>query len=382
MPHPIGFALASVLAALPLAATSSPLHAQPAGPGSARLAARIDSIVQAEVLARGVSSVQIVITRGDEVLLDRAWGIADAAAQRPADAATTYRLGSMAKQFTAALVLRLVDGGRLSLNDSIGRYLAGLKPEWNGLTIEQLLNHTSGVPRDYRQMSRAAEPLPVDSLIAMAARSQAPTAPAGTTFIYSNTGYMLLGALVEKLHGKSYREVLRDEIARPLGLASLGWCGDTEAGKGAAKGYYRAPDGTTGTAPYIHPSQMLGSGGICSNAGDVARWNRALHGGRVLSAASYAAMITPHGVAASRSVPYGLGVYVRETPGGGTVIVHDGLTPGYVAENVWYPAEFLSVTMLTNTTTPALGADSNLTEAIGRIVLGRPEPAAQPSGQR
>jgi CubicO group peptidase (beta-lactamase class C family) len=374
MPHPIRFALA----ALPLALLSSPLHAQQPGPGPARLAASIDSIVQGELLAHGVSSVQIVITRGDETLLDRAWGLADAAARRPADPATTYRLGSMAKQFTAALVLRLVDRGSVALNDSIGGYLAGLKPEWNGLTVEELLDHTSGVPRDYRQMSRAAEPLPTDSLIAMAARSQAPTAAAGTTFIYSNTGYMLLGALVEKVYGQSYRDVLRDEIARPLGLASLGWCGDTEAADGAAKGYFRAPDGTTGTAPYLHPSQMLGSGGICSNAADVARWNRALHGGRVLSAASYTAMITPRGVAADRGSPYGLGLYVRATPGGGTVIVHDGSTPGYVGENVWYPAESLSITLLTNSTTPALDADTNLTEVMGRILLGLPEPASRP----
>ena len=99
---------------------------------------------------------------------------------------------------------------------------------------------------------------------------------------------MLLGAAVEKLYGKPYGAVLRDEIARPLGLASLGWCGDTEAAGGAAKGYYRAPGDTLAPAPYLHPSQLL-AGGVCSNAGDIERWNRALHGGRVLSAASYAA---------------------------------------------------------------------------------------------
>jgi D-alanyl-D-alanine carboxypeptidase len=375
MPHPIRYALAGLLAALPLAYPSLPLHAQQPVPSPAHLGASVDSIVQAEILARGVSSVQIVIARGDETLLDHTWGIADAAANRRADASTTYRIGSMSKQFTAALLLRLVDRGSLSLSDSIGRYLTGLKPEWNGVTIEQILNHTSGLPREYRHMSRAAEHLPSDSLIAMAVRTPAATEPAGTTFIYSNTGYMLLGALIEELYGLSYAAALRDEIARPLGLASLGWCGDTEAAGSTATGYYRLPDGSAGTAPYIHPSQML-SGGICSNAGDIARWNRALHGGEVLSAASYAAMTSPQGVAATRSVPYGFGLYIRETPGGGTVIVHDGATPGYMNENVWYPAEGLSVTMLTNTTTRELGADSNLTEVMGRIALDRPEPTA------
>lgn len=380
MPHRLRFTLASLLAALALASTSPPLHAQQGGPDPARLAASIDSLVQAVLLARGTTSVQIVITRGDETLLDRAWGFADTEARRPADALTTYRIASMSKHFTAALLLRLVEQGRLSLADPIGRYLTGLKPEWNGLAIEQILNHTSGLPRDYRSINRAAENLPADSLIAMAARSEAPTAPAGTVFIYSNTGYMLLAALVEKLHGKTYGEVLRDEIARPLGLASIGWCGDTEAAGSGAKGYFSAPDGSSGTAPYIHPSMLL-AGGICSNARDIARWNRALHGGRVVSAASYTAMTTPRGVAATRSVPYGFGMYVRETPGGGTVILTDGNTPGFANENVWYPAEALSVTVLTNTSGP-LGADTNLSEAIGRIVLGRPHPAAPPAAPK
>lgn len=159
---------------------------------------------------------------------------------------------------------------------------------------------------------------------------------------------MLLGALVEKLYGKSWGAALRDEIAQPLGLETLAWCGDLEAaGSHAeaagshAKGYYGQPDSTAGPAPFLHPSQLL-SGGVCSNAADVARWNRALHGGKVLSAATYAAVTTPTGVAAELSSPYGFGLYVRPTTGGETVILHDGIdTGGYSNENVWYPDESL-----------------------------------------
>lgn len=366
-------ALAALLALTPL--TSLPAQR----PGAARLTASLDSFVQANVLARGVTGVSIVIARGNEAPIARSWGFADADARRRVDASTAYRIGSMSKQFTAALVLKLVDQRKLTLNDPIGRYVTGLKPEWNGVTIEQILNHTAGLPRDWRVPARVGEDMPRDSLIAMAARSTAPTPPAGTRFGYSNTGYMLLAAVVEKLHGKPYGAVLRDEIARPLGLATLGWCGDMEAAGRVAKPYHRTPADTLGTVPYIHPSQML-AGGICSHAGDIAKWNRALHGGRVLSAASYAAMTTPRGTAARASVPYGLGLYVRPTAGGGMVIVHDGSTPGYAGENVWYPAEKLSVTMLTNTT-GRLGADLNLTEEIGRIALGRAPVPAAPAAQ-
>lgn len=380
MVNPVRFVFASLAAILTLAPMSDSLHAQQAAPTSTRLAASVDSIVQAELLARGVASVQVVITRGDETLLSRTWGFADIDAQRRADHSTTYRLGSMGKQFNAALLLKLVDRGALSLDDPIGRYLDGLKPEWNDRTIAQILNHTSGLPREFREISRVSDNLPTDSLIALARRTADPAAPAGAEFIYSNTGYMLLGALVEKLYGKSYSAVLRDEIAQPLGLETIAWCGDLEAegshakAEGShAKGYHGQPDSTAATPPfYLHPSQLL-AGGVCSNAADIARWNRALHDGKVLSEASYEAMTTPTGVAAERSVPYGFGLYVRATTGGETVIVSDGRDAGgYSNENVWYPDESLSVTMLTNTVVPALGTSANLTEVMGRIALGRP----------
>jgi D-alanyl-D-alanine carboxypeptidase len=347
------------------------LRAQQGSADADRIGAAVDSIVQQEVLRRGVTGVSVVIARGARTVLERYWGFADVEGKRPTDASTRYRLGSISKQFTAALVLKQVDRGKLALTDTIGRFLTGLKPGWGGVTIEQLLNHTSGLPRDFRDPARIAENLPADSLIAMAARSTATQTPAGTAFLYSNTGYMLLGALVEKLYGRSYGAAVRDEIARPLGLSTLSFGCEPASGT-EAKGYRRAPDGTVSPTPEMHPSLTLGNGGICSTAGDLARWNRALHGGRVLSAASYAAMTTPRGAAVPR-VTYGFGLTVRPTPGGGTVMVHDGSTLGYSGENVWFPAESLSVTMLYNSS-PQLGANLNLTEAMGRAALGRPAP--------
>lgn len=354
-------------AALLLASLSPSLNAQQA-PSVRGLSASVDSIIQADLIGRGATSASIVITQNGKTLLERTYGFADVAAKRSADAATAYRLGSMSKHFTATLLLKMVERGKLSLNDTIGRYLSGLKPEWNGRTIEQLLNHTSGLPRDYRDISNVGAYRPTDSLIALAARFDAPTAQAGTKFIYSNTGYMLLAALVEKLYGKSYSAVLRDEIARPLRLTTLGWCGDLESRGAVAKGYVKRPTDTLMLAPYLHPSMLL-AGGICSNAVDIAKWNNALHTGKILSPSSYTAMTTPRGVAATNVVPYGFGMYVREAEGGGGIVfLTDGATPGYSNENVCYPSEKLSITLLTNTSGP-LGADTNLTEKIGVLVL-------------
>ena len=332
-------------------------------PSAAVVAARVDSVVHADILPRGFPSVSIVVTRGGETLLERAWGVANLATGQKAEPSTTYRIGSVSKQFTAALVLKLVDRGSLSLADTIGRYLPGLRPEWKAITIEQLLNHTAGLGRDYLDVGRAMERMSGDALIALAARDTLLSKP-GTMSAYSNTGYMLLGVLVAKLYGKPYGAALRDEIARPLALGSLRTCDDEDPAHAAA-GYVRMSDGSHGPPNEQHLSQTIGPGGICATAGDLAKWNRALHGGRVLSPASYAAMTTPRGVAAMAR--YGFGLAVVSAPWGSPAFLHDGTTHGFSSHNGWYPAESLSVTLLYNAR-PRL--EQNMANVVGLIALG------------
>jgi CubicO group peptidase (beta-lactamase class C family) len=351
-----------IIAALLSASAASSLKAQ-------NLAASVDSIIQAELLSKGATSAQLVITQNGKTLLNRTYGFSDVTAKKQADSLTAYRLGSMTKHITASLLLKLVEKGKLSLTDTLGQYLTGLKPEWTGRTIETVLNHTAGLPRDYRSMSDVGTERSTDSIIALATRSSGATVPAGTKFIYSNTGYMLLAALVEKLYGQSYSSAFQQEIARPLGLKTIGYCSDMEPKGLVAKGYMKPPTDTLKPAPYMHPSMLL-AGGLCSNATDIAKWNIALYGGKVLSPTSFTAMTTPRGIAATNNVPYGFGMYVRPASTGQTVFLTDGSTPGYSNENVWYPAEKLSITLLTNTSGP-LNSDTNLTEKIGALVLSR-----------
>ena len=363
-----------ILAALLPASITTSVHAQSLT--GAQLNAKVDSVIKAELLDKGTTGASIVITQNGKRLLARTYGFADVEAKRNVDSLTAYRLGSMSKHFTASLLLKKVEKGELSLSDTLGKYLKGLKPEWTGRTIETVLNHTSGLQRDYRTMDDVGTYRSTDSIIALAARSKGETVAPGTKFIYSNTGYMLLAALVEKLYGKSYGSVLHDEIAKPLGLTTIGYCTDMEPKGMVAKGYFKPPKDTLQPAPYMHPSMLL-AGGICSNAVDLARWNVALYSGKVLSPASLSAMTTPRGIAATNNVPYGFGMYVRKAEGGGgTVLLTDGSTPGYSNENVWYPEHKLAITLLTSTSGP-LGSDTNLTEKIGAIVLGLTSEAKQ-----
>lgn len=369
MSIPFRFAVAALLAATPslLAAQQQPASGPP--PSADALASLVDSVVRADLLAQGVPGVSVVVTRGDETLVQRAWGRADAASGRAADPSTVYAIGSNSKQFTAALILRLVDGGRLALGDSIGRHLSGLRPEWRAITIEQLLNHTSGLQRSYVDPSRIGENLPGEALVAQAARDTMAARP-GTGFLYSNTGYLLLGVLVEQLYGRPYAAVLRDEIAEPLGLATLRSCGDADPG-GKATGYNRAFDGTLSPPAALHPSQQLGAGGICATAADLAAWNRALHGGRVLSDASYRAMTTPRGAAVPQG--YGFGLSVGPAPWGGPSMTHGGQdVGGFVSEHGWYPADSLSVTILYNAF-PRVAPGG--THVIAALALGHTPPA-------
>src|SRR5687767_10441158 len=357
--------MAAVTAFPIVAAAQLPAGTTP--PTAEVLAAQIDSVMKADILPRGFPSVSIAVTRGGRTLHERAWGVTNVSTGKKAESATTYNIGSMAKQFTAVLILKLVDGGKLSVTDSIGRYLKGLRPEWNAITIEQLLNHTSGLPRDFATGRPETDNVPTDSLVAAAARDTLVSKP-GTVFAYSNTGYMLLGALVEKMYGKPYGIVLRDEIARPLGLTSFGWC-ENVARDRAATGYIRSSDGQATPRGDVHSSEGLGSSAICSTAGDIARWNEALHGGRVLSAASYAAMTTPRGAATGK---YGFGLVPRTSSWGARAINHDGEDNGFSSHNGWFPAESLSVTLLYNAL-PRL--EVNMADFVGLIALGgKPRP--------
>ena len=313
-------------------------------PSKEVVAARVDSMARAYMAEKGPASMSVAISRGSEMLIQSAWGVADITTGRPATVGSVYKIGSVSKQFTAVLLLKRVERGKLALTDSLGEYLTtGLRPEWRPLIIEQLLNHTAGMQNDLKREGRPEEEVSTETMIAWAARDTMSSAP-GVKYAYSNVGYLLLGALVEKLYGKPYGVALQEEIARPLGLKTLGWC--TEPGKDTpvVTGHQYLGPGKLEVSAYAHPSKSLGAGGLCSSAGDLAAWNQALHGGRVLSPASYAAMITPRG--ASRG--YGFGLQTTTTAWGARAIYHLGGIIGFSAQNAWFPAESLSVTVLFN----------------------------------
>ncbi|HYH08144.1 MAG TPA: serine hydrolase [Thermoanaerobaculia bacterium] len=350
---------------------TSPQPATAAAPAGDPFEERVAAIVKSRILDEGVPSVSVAVLRDGKMLLERAWGVADTEKNVRASPTTVYPTGSVTKQFTAALLLKQVERGRLALSDPIGQHLSGLPPEAAAVTVEQLLNHTSGLQRPAAVPAQRLEEVSRETLLTMVVGDKLATTP-GTKFEYSNAGYTVLGILIEKLYGTSYAAALHDEIAAPLGLTTLTKCGEPKPEHAA--GYFRNANGTIAPPPGLHHSQALGADGVCATAADLVRWTHALHGGRVLSDASYRAMTTPRGAAVASD--YGFGLAVRPAEWGDQAIIHGGQAlTGHAAELQWYPEHKLAVALLYNVV-PRL---PDVADAIPRIVLGVPLAERKPA---
>jgi CubicO group peptidase (beta-lactamase class C family) len=270
-----------------------------APPPPARVAQVVDSLARAFVAQRGAPSVAIAVVRGETPIVMKGWGKADLENDVAATEHSVYRIGSITKQFTAAAVMQLVEQGKVRLADSIATYLPNLPAAWRGVTVRQLLNHTSGIP-SYTSLGPAwqrrwGEEMSPDTLVALTA-SQPMWYTPGSEWRYNNSGYVVLGMLIEKVAGRPWGVDIEERFLKPLGLTETVHCLATPVVPRRVHGYALDAGGWV-NAPYLAMSQPYAAGALCSSVSDLARWNRALHGGRVVSAASYAQMTTPEGPA-------------------------------------------------------------------------------------
>lgn len=356
-----------LLFAVALVAPSAlPAQALPAADSVARVA---DSLAQAFLAGGASPSVALGIVRGADTIALRAWGKADLEHDIAATPITVYRIGSVTKQFTAAAVMQLVEQGKVRLADSIAAYVPDLPAAWRSVTVAQLLNHTSGIPSytgSPAWPSRWGVEMPPDSILAITAQDTMWFAP-GTSWRYDNTGYVLLGMLIEKVAGRPWGTDLEERFIKPLGLTRTYNCMSQPLIPHRASGYEKRGAGWV-NATYLAMSQPYAAGAICSTVGDMARWNRLLHTGQIVSRTSYAAMTTPEGAAAQHSSQYGFGL-TRAKMGERDVIVHGGGIHGFITANAWIPSAELSVTVLTNS--GSARAD-DLMRQLARAAVGLP----------
>lgn len=288
----------------------------------------------------------VLVARGDEVLFSKAYGSANLEWQVPNTLNTKFRIGSITKQFTAAAILLLAERGKLTLDDPIRNYYPAAPAAWDAITLRHLLGHTSGIanytdtPEADRMMVWHAT---AEELIKPVQDQPLEFQP-GTQMRYCNTGYVLLGMVIEKASGIGYAEFLKQNIFDPLGMKDSGYDDNALILPYRAAGYSRGPRGLI-NAGYVDMTTPFAAGALYSTVEDLLRWERGLFGNKLLTAASLRTMTT------QGKGHYGLGVGVTEESGR-PIIEHGGAIPGFNARLVYYPNSDVVVVALSNLAGP------------------------------
>ena len=336
-------------------ATSTTLaHAPtfPSTPMPLPKAAQIDAYLT-RLMARGGMNGSVLVAH-DGMIFDKGYGVADKEKHVVNTPQTRFRLGSVSKQFTAMAILLLQERGTLHVQDHLCLYISSCPQDWQPITIEQLLTHTSGIP-DYTNFPDFAvtwtQAVTVEQLIARFKNMPLDFSP-GSTFRYSNSGYVLLGYIIERVSHMSYATFLQTQIFDPLALRNTGY--DMQ--------YPSLPQHATGYYPgYVKPdaydmSVLYAAGALYSTVEDLYVWDQSLRMHTLVSQRSLNVMFALHAACPSSGpggclmrsdLGYGYGWFIAQEPQG-RLIYHVGRIDGFLAYNGFYPATNTDVVVLSN----------------------------------
>ena len=353
--------IVAIFAALPLAACAAFVPISARAQAATPDVARMEQFIQARVADKSFMGA-VLIARGDQVILSKGFGSANLEWNLPNTPDTKFRLGSVTKQFTAAAVLLLAERGKLALEDPIKKHWPDAPAAWDRITIYHLLTHTSGIPNftNYPEYMQAWKFMPTTAEKTIAYFRDKPLdfAP-GERMNYSNSGYVVLGYLVERLSGQSYANFVRENIFRPLGMNDSGYDVNAAILPKRAAGYTPGPNGLA-NAPYVDMTIPGGAGALYSTTGDLLRWTQGLYGGKVLKAGSLAKMTTPN----KNDYAFGLEV---SAAGGRRIIRHSGGIEGFNTQLTYFPDSKITVAVLANVNG---NAPTQLAEVLGQLAHG------------
>lgn len=328
-----------------------------------------------EVLTRAQKYRQfngsVLVAENGKVVYKGAVGLANMEWNIPNAPDTKFRLGSITKQFTATVILQLVEQGKIKLNGKLSDYLPEYRKDvGEKVTIHQLLTHTSGIPSYtsqpgfFENVSR--NPYKVDEFVKKYASGDLEFEP-GSKFLYNNSGYFLLGAIIEHVTGKAYEQVLQENIFNPAGMKNTGYDHHDTILSKRATGYSKTPDGYTNAA-YLDMSIPYAAGSLYSTVEDLFLWDQALYTDKLLSAQSKALMYTPF----LNNYAYGWAIQnasFKLNNADVPVITHDGGINGFTTTIVRFPKEKNLIVMLDNTGTGYL---DRLSDSIAKIIYKQP----------
>jgi CubicO group peptidase (beta-lactamase class C family) len=330
---------------------------------------QIDSLIDAEYKADEPGGV-ILVAKNGEILHERAFGLANVELNVPMVENSVFAIASQTKQFTAVAALQQIEKGTLALTDTVGKFLPSFPPALKGITIEQLLTHTAGVPNPKSVASLLAVGrgwLSADQVTSAFKDQPLDFAP-GTRWAYSNAGYQLLGYVIEKLTGEPFPEFMEKTILAPAGMTNSFWGNDMKIVPNRAASYLYLRNRLENS---VNPNIQIAwaAGALQSTAEDLLKWNRALVAGKLISKATLQKAWTRGHLSNGKAVDYGYGWFVGELQGS-SLVEHGGNMGGFMSHSMYFPREDLFVAVLLNhrgRRLPELVATD-----IAALALGRP----------
>ena len=340
----------AIAALITLAFTQTRLVAQSSAlPTNEAVAAKVDAIAANYLSKPGAAGLSIAIARGDEIIVSNGYGLADVEFDVPADAETSFRIGSVTKQFTAALIMKLVEEGKLSLDDTLAKLVPEFHDYGDAVTLRQLLNHTSGI-KSYTDLgpewwkTSCAEV--TDQEMIDEVKDHPLQFTPGEKWEYNNTAYYLLGMIIEKNYGQSYADMLKKEIFEPLKMERSRYDSNSAIIKNRARGYTIEGGQLVNAAP-LGMSAPGAAGGIIATAHDLVVWQIALVNGKVVSPASYKQMTTPTVLPDGTRTDYGFGLSIGTFEDHPT-IDHGGGINGFNSMLAWHPDDQLHIAVISS----------------------------------
>lgn len=291
----------------------------------------------------------VLVAKKGQIIYNKAFGTADLQLNVPMKPEMVFNIASVTKQFTAVAILKLVEENKLSLGDSIQRFVPDYPSKGHTITIEHLLTHTSGI-KDYLQIDFGGVNMErwdfapkslIDSF-----KNQPLLFDPGTKYAYSNSGYYLLGYIIEKITGKRYQNYMRDHILKPLGMAHSYFDENGIVIPGRVPGYRQTEHGYK-NADFWSPSIMYSTGGLIMNTEDLFKWHQGLYSYRILKKETLDKAFIPYTLKDGTSAGYGYGWFMK-TSNDIKSIEHGGALPGYLTNEVYFPAEDIFIAIFTN----------------------------------
>jgi D-alanyl-D-alanine carboxypeptidase len=354
------------------------------------IADEVDSYVESQMRNLRIPGISLSIVRDGHIIKEQGYGLANIESKSAATPQTVYEIGSMTKQFTASAVMMLVEEGKISLDDKITKYFPDAPVAWNRVSVRHLLNHTSGIQNhvavpgylDIFKTSITSKTFPsLNELLKEFYKLPMEFQP-DDSWAYDNTGYYLLGIIVEKAGGESYWKFVDERIFKPLGMKATRSTDPRPIVPNRASGYEWV-QGAFENRPVLAPFIAFSAGSILSNVEDMAKWDAALYSEKLLKTSSLERMWSPAKSREGATLPfsYGFGWFI-ENYHGHRLIHHSGGTPGFSSVIHRFADDKLTIIILSNHADRILDQLSINIAGMYVPALKRPEGQTDPEPKR